>query len=75
MADQIVEIRTFPSEWEATLARDFLEAAGIPAYIDTAGRDFLPPIIISQDVHRVRLVVHQRDVERAEEALQAFETD
>lgn len=74
MDDKIVEIRTFASDWEATLARDFLRAAGIPASIDTAGRDFLPQLLGGKPVHRIRLVVLQRDVERAEEALQAFET-
>ena len=73
MSEEIVEIRNFPSEWEATLARDFLEAAGIPASIDTAGLDLLPQLMGRTAVHRVRLVVFQSDVERAEEALQALE--
>ena len=73
MSEEIVEIRNFPSEWEATLARDFLEAAGIPASIDTAGRDLLPQLMGGTAVHRVRLVVLQYDAERAEEALQALE--
>ena len=74
MAEEIVEIRNFPSEWEAVLARDFLEAAGIPASIDTAGRDLLPQLMGGTAVHRVRLVVFQSDIEQAEEALQALET-
>ena len=73
MAEEIVEIRNFPSEWEAVLARDFLEAAGIPASIDTAGRDLLPQLMGGTPVHSVRLVVLQSEAERAEEALQAFE--
>ncbi len=73
MSEEIVEIRNFPSEWEAVLARDFLEAAGIRASIDTAGRDLLPQLMGGTAVHRVRLVVLQYDAERAEEALQALE--
>ena len=73
MSEETVVIRTFPSEWEATLARDFLEAAGIRAVVDTGGMDFLPQMFDGADVHSVRLIVHQGDAGRAEEALQAFE--
>ena len=74
MPQEIVVIRTFPSEWEAVLARDFLEAAGIRASIDTSGRDFLPQLMGGPAVHSVRLVVLRHDAVRAEETLQAFET-
>ncbi len=73
MSEEIVVIRNFPSEWEAVLARDFLEAAGIRTSIDTAGRDLLPQLMGGTPVHSVRLVVLQSDAERAEEALQALE--
>ncbi|MFB3133167.1 MAG: putative signal transducing protein [Rhodothermales bacterium] len=73
MSEETVVIRTFTHEWEATLARDFLEAAGIRAFVDTVGRDFLPQVMGGTDVHSVRLVVLQSEAERAEEALQAFE--
>ncbi len=73
MSEETVVIRTFTHEWEAALARDFLEAAGIRAFVDTVGRDFLPQLMGGANVHNVRLVVLQHDAERAEEALQAFE--
>ncbi len=74
MSEETVVIRTFIHEWEATLAREFLEAAGIRAFVNTGGRDFLPQLMGGPDLHSVRLVVLQSDAGRAEEALQAFET-
>lgn len=73
MSEETVVIRTFANEWEAVLASEFLEAAGIRASVDIGGRDFLPQLMGGADVHSVRLVVLQSDAEQAEEALQAFE--
>ena len=73
MPKATIVLRTFSDEWEAMLARDFLETAGIHAVVDTGGRDFLPSLMGGPDVHQVRLLVLQRDAGRAEEALQALD--
>lgn len=73
MPEETVVLRTFASEWEAELARDFLAAAGIRAVVDTGGRDFLPQVMGGTNVHSVRLLVLQCDAEQAEVVLRAFE--
>lgn len=73
MSEETIVIRTYINEWEATLASEFLETAGIRAFVNTGGRDFLPQVMGGPDVHSVRLIVLKSDAEQAEEALHAFE--
>lgn len=67
MADQLVVLRTYPSEMEARLHAAILEAGGIPAEVmaDTAG-GLLPSMAL---VFPVRLLVRESDESIANELL------
>lgn len=68
MTEEMVVVRMFSSELEASVARAELEASGIQALLlsaDAAGGEF-PNLQFAQTVH---LAVHRRDAEKAEAVL------
>jgi hypothetical protein len=67
MNDRLVPVRTFDNRIDAEMAKDLLEAQGIPSYIsgdDAGGID--PALQLTQGV---RLIVQERDLARAGQTL------
>lgn len=70
MADRTTVVKTYGNTAEAEMARDRLEEAGIDAFLrkDDAG-GMHPQMQLTQGV---KLIVHERDVDQADDLLQAF---
>lgn len=71
MTDRTTVVKTYSNTAEAEMARDRLDEAGIDAFLrkDDAG-GMHPQMQLTQGV---KLIVHERDVDEADDLLQAFD--
>ena len=72
MAEEIIAVRTYADELQATMAQQALKEAGVRSFVlkDDAGG--MEPHL--QRTIGVRLVVSQTDADRAHEILQSIES-
>jgi hypothetical protein len=68
MPDEIVVIKMFSNELEATMAQQLLEASGVRAFVFKDDAGGMEPQL--QRSGGVRLVVNRADADRAREILQ-----
>jgi len=72
MSDEVVAIKIFSNETEATMAQQVLQASGVRAFIFKDDAGGMEPQL--QLTGGVRLVVKRADAERAYEILLTLET-
>ena len=72
MAEEIVAIKIFSDELEATMAQQALREAGVKSFIFKDDAGGMEPHL--QRTIGVRLVVNQTDADRADEILRSLES-
>ena len=73
MSDEVIVIKTFSNETDATMAKQVLQESGVRAFVlkDDAGG--MEPHL--QRTTGVRLVINRADMERASEILRTLDSD
>ena len=72
MSEEIVTIKIFSDELEATMAHEALQEAGLRSFVSKDDAGGMEPHL--QRSSGVRLVVNRADAERAQEILQSMES-
>ena len=67
--DELVLLRTFSTDWEAYIAKGVLDTEGIPSIINNGIMSGIYPIGFNK-LGGVRLLVFQRDLDRAAKAIE-----
>ncbi|HEV7858232.1 MAG TPA: DUF2007 domain-containing protein [Pyrinomonadaceae bacterium] len=70
MSQDIVVIKTFSSEIEATMAQQVLQESGVSAFVFKDDAGGMEPHL--QRTSGVRLIVNRADAERAQEILETL---
>ena len=73
MTDELVNIRTFSNEMDASMAQQILERSDISSFVSADDAGGMEPQL--QASMGVRLIVNRVDAERALEILRTFEDD
>lgn len=72
MSEEVVAIKTFSNETDATMAQQMLQQSGVKAFVFKDDAGGMEPHL--QRTIGVRLVVNRADAERAYEILQTLES-
>ena len=70
MSDEMVAIKIFSNETDATMAQQVLQESGIRAFVSKDDAGGMEPHL--QRTSGVRLLVNRADIERAHEVLQTI---